>query len=109
VVTQVLDQAVDVGTNAKGAIPVLDALPSQAVEQHQTSVWRVLAVVCVAAAMNLVFFPRAVLDRLSDLEPGPVVDVLVASAESLAAVSDRTGLPAVFEGLREGFLEKVAK
>jgi len=66
-------------------------------------------VVCVAAAMNLVFFPRAVLDRLSDLEPSPVVDTLVMTAEAVAGLADRTGFPAVFEGLRQSFLDAIAQ
>jgi len=107
--TQVLHNPLHGTAAAQASIPVLDAAPSRHEDAATSRVWKVLAVVCVAAAMNLVFFPRAVIDRLSEFEPGTVVDALTATAEAVASLSDRTGIPALVEGLRERFLDSIAR
>lgn len=84
-------------------VPSIPQLPTLA-----SPVGRTFVVMCVAAAMNFIFFPHAVLDRLSELETSFVVDTAMSLVEAVTAASERTGLPDLFDSLRQDFLRETA-
>jgi hypothetical protein len=57
----------------------------------------------------LIAIPQSVVNRLKDLDPGPVQDALLGAAESIEALSVRIGANAPYRRLRQLFLDVTGK
>jgi hypothetical protein len=67
------------------------------------------AVIYGTLALLLIAIPQSVVNRLKDLDPGPVQGALLEAAESLEALSFRIGANAPYRRLRQLFLDVTGK
>jgi hypothetical protein len=64
-------------------------------------------VISGAAIMNLILFPDVVLDRLSESEPGAIVDMAIVIIKAIARIAEIVGLTSFVTYLRNYFLEQL--
>jgi hypothetical protein len=67
------------------------------------------AVIYGTLALLVIAIPQSVVNRLKDLDAGPLQDALLETAESIEALSVRIGANAPYRRLRRLFLDASGK
>jgi hypothetical protein len=67
------------------------------------------AIIYGTLALLLIAIPQSVVNRLKDLDPGPVQEALLDAAQSIEALSARIGANAPYRWARQLFLDATGK